>query len=90
MERFADFPYDIKNNHEVLNLTQPDIIKAVHTAYLDAGADLITTNTFNGTAISQAEFHMEEFVYEMNREAARLAREAIAEFEKTNPEQTDN
>ncbi len=90
MERFADFPYDIKNNHEVLNLTQPDIIKAVHTAYLEAGADLITTNTFNGTAISQAEFHMEEFVYEMNREAARLAREAIAEFEEANPELTQD
>ncbi len=80
MERFADFPYDIKNNHEVLNLTHPEIIKAVHTAYLEAGADLITTNTFNGTAISQAEFHMEHLVYEMNYEAARLAREAIAEF----------
>lgn len=87
-ERFADFPYDIKNNHEVLNLTRPDIIKAVHTAYLEAGADLITTNTFNGTSISQAEFHMEEFVYEMNREAARLAREAIAEFDADHPELT--
>lgn len=86
MERFADFPYDIKNNHEVLNLTQPDIIKAVHTAYLEAGADLITTNTFNGTSISQAEFHMEEYVYEMNREAARLAQEAIAEFSDAHPD----
>jgi len=90
MERFADFPYDIKNNHEVLNLTQPDIIKAVHTAYLDAGADLITTNTFNGTSISQAEFHMEEFVYEMNFHAARLAREAIAEFSEAHPELTQD
>jgi 5-methyltetrahydrofolate--homocysteine methyltransferase len=80
MERFADFPYDIKGNHEVLNLTQPDIIKAVHTAYLEAGADLITTNTFNGTAVSQAEYHMEHLVYEMNYHAARLAREAIAAF----------
>ena len=80
MERFADFPYDIKGNHEVLNLTQPEIIKAVHTAYLEAGADLITTNTFNGTAVSQAEYHMAHLVYEMNHEAARLAREAIAEF----------
>jgi 5-methyltetrahydrofolate--homocysteine methyltransferase len=88
MERFADFPYDIQNNNEVLNLTQPNIIKAVHTAYLDAGADLITTNTFNGTAIAQAEFHMAEYVYEMNREAARLAQEAIAEFTAANPELT--
>jgi len=85
MERFDDFPYDIKNNHEVLNLTHPEIIKAVHTAYLEAGADLITTNTFNGTAISQAEFHMEHLVYEMNYEAARLAREAIAEFGSDRP-----
>ncbi len=90
MERFADFPYDIKNNHEVLNLTQPDIIKAVHTAYLEAGADLITTNTFNGTSISQAEFHMEAYVYEMNYHAARLAREAIAEFSAANPELTQD
>ncbi|MFO7683252.1 MAG: homocysteine S-methyltransferase family protein, partial [Chloroflexota bacterium] len=80
MARFADFPYDIQGNHEVLNLTQPDIIKAVHTAYLEAGADLITTNTFNGTAISQAEYHMEHLIYEMNYHAARLAREAIDQF----------
>lgn len=52
----------------------------MHTAYLEAGADLITTNTFNGTAVSQAEYHMAHLVYEMNHEAARLAREAIAEF----------
>ncbi|MBE2220205.1 MAG: methionine synthase, partial [Anaerolineae bacterium] len=88
MARFADFPYDIKNNHEVLNLTQPDIIKAVHTAYLEAGADLITTNTFNGTAISQAEFHMEAYVYEMNFNAAKLAREAIEQFTIDNPQST--
>jgi 5-methyltetrahydrofolate--homocysteine methyltransferase len=79
-ERFADFPLDIKGNHELLNLTQPEIIKAVHTAYLEAGADIIETNTFNGTAISQAEYQMEHLVYEMNYHAARLAREAIDQF----------
>ena len=79
-ERFADHPMDIKGNNEVLNLTQPDIVHAIHTAYLEAGADIITTNTFNGTAVSQAEYQMQDFVYEMNLEAARIASKACKDF----------
>src|SRR5580765_6836673 len=65
---------DLKGNNDLLSLTQPEIIKAVHMAYLDAGADLIETNTFNSTTISQADYHLEHLAYELNREGARLAR----------------
>jgi 5-methyltetrahydrofolate--homocysteine methyltransferase len=54
-ERFAEWPHDLKGNNDLLSLTQPEIIKAIHTAYLEAGADIISTNTFNATAISQAD-----------------------------------
>lgn len=77
-ERFAAHPLDLQGNNEILNLTQPEIIKAIYTAYLQAGADIITTNTFNGTAISQADYQTEHLAYEVNYEAAKLAREAIA------------
>ena len=77
-EQFADHPYDVKGNNDLLNLTQPDIIRAIYTAYLEAGADIITTNTFNATAVSQADYHLSPHAYEMNRAAAALAREAIA------------
>jgi 5-methyltetrahydrofolate--homocysteine methyltransferase len=65
-ERFADWPHDLKGNNDLLSLTQPEIIKAIHTAYLEAGADIISTNTFNATAISQADYHMEDLAYELN------------------------
>ena len=78
-DRFADHPVDILGNNEVLNLTRPDIIKAIHLAYLEAGADIVETNTFNGTAVSQAEYKMEAHVYEMNLRAAEIAREACDE-----------
>ncbi len=79
-ERFANHPVDLKGNNEVLNLTRPDIIHAIHTAYLEAGADIVETNTFNGTAVSQAEYQMAEYAYEMNRAAAQIARQACDEF----------
>src|SRR5882762_9762533 len=66
---------DLKGNNDLLSLTQPEIIKAVHTAYLDAGADLIETNTFNSTTISQADYHLEHLAYELNRQGAAIARE---------------
>jgi len=66
---------DLKGNNDLLTLTQPDIIKAVHKAYLDAGADMVETNTFNATRISQADYHLEHLVVELNREGARIARE---------------
>ncbi|GIK55308.1 MAG: methionine synthase [Chloroflexota bacterium] len=79
-ERFANHPSDVKGNNEILNLTRPDIIHAIHTAYLEAGADIVETNTFNGNRFSQAEYQMAEYVYEINREAARIAREACDAF----------
>jgi 5-methyltetrahydrofolate--homocysteine methyltransferase len=78
-ERFADWPSDLKGNNDLLCLTQPKIIKDIHKAYLDAGADIVETNTFNATSISMADYGMEELVYEMNVAAAKLAREACDE-----------
>ena len=75
-ERFADWPSDLKGNNDLLCLTQPKIIKDIHSAYLEAGADILETNTFNATSISMADYNMEELVYEMNVAAAKLAREA--------------
>jgi 5-methyltetrahydrofolate--homocysteine methyltransferase len=78
---------DLKGNNDLLSLTQPDIIKAVHAAYLDAGADLLETNTFNSTTISQADYHLEHLAYELNREGARLARECCNAAEAKTPGQ---
>jgi 5-methyltetrahydrofolate--homocysteine methyltransferase len=77
---------DLKGNNDLLLLTQPDIIKAVHTQYLEAGADLLETNTFNATSISQADYHLEHLVYELNKEGARLARECCDAIEAKTPE----
>ncbi len=74
--RFANFGHDLKGNNDLLVLTQPKIVQAVHQAYLDAGAELIETNSFNATRISQADYHLEEATYELNVAAARLVREA--------------
>ena len=73
---FAGHGKDLRLNNEVLNLSQPHIIEEVHRAYLDAGADIIETNTFNGTAISQADYGTEALAYELNRAAAAIARGA--------------
>jgi len=78
---------DLKGNNDLLSLTQPEIIQAVHAAYLDAGADLIETNTFNSTTISQADYHLEHLAYELNREGARLARECCDTAESKTPDQ---
>ncbi|WP_417787852.1 methionine synthase [Stutzerimonas xanthomarina] len=75
-ERFADWPQDLKGNNDLLILTRPDAISAIEKAYFDAGADIVETNTFNATRVSQADYGMEELVYELNVEGARLAREA--------------
>ena len=85
-ERFKDWPSDIQGNNDLLVLTRPDVIKAVHLAYLDAGADILETNTFNATQLSQSDYGMEELVYELNVEAARLAREAADEKTAQEPE----
>lgn len=72
--RFADWPRDVRGNNDLLNLTRPDIVRAIHRDYLDAGADIVETNTFNSTSISLADYGMEDLAYELNREGARLAR----------------
>jgi 5-methyltetrahydrofolate--homocysteine methyltransferase len=84
--RFKSHPKDLKGNHEILNLTQPELIKEVHLAYFNAGADIVETNTFNGTRISQKEYGLEAYASEINLAAARIAREAVAEFQKSHPQ----
>src|SRR5580693_3943366 len=77
--RFADWRQDVRGNNDLLILTQPDAIRAIHRAYCKAGADLLSTNTFNSTRISQADYGMEELSAELNREGARLCREVADE-----------
>jgi 5-methyltetrahydrofolate--homocysteine methyltransferase len=77
---------DLKGNNDLLTLTQPDIIRGVHEAYLQAGADLVETNTFNSTRISQADYHLEHLAYELNREGAALARAACDTFTARTPD----
>lgn len=79
-ERFADWAHDLKGNNDLLVLTQPKIIQDIHEAYLDAGADIIETNSFNGTRVSMSDYHMEDLVPEINREAARLAKAACEKY----------
>lgn len=79
-ERFKDWPSDVKGNNDLLCLTQPHIIKAIHKEYLVAGADIIETNTFNAQRVSLADYGMESLAYELNVAAAKLAKEAVAEF----------
>ncbi len=75
-ERFRDFSRDLKGNNDLLVLTKPEVIRSIHLDYLRAGADIIETNTFNGTSIAQSDYGLQSIVYEMNRAAATLAREA--------------
>ena len=82
-ERFRDSPKDLKGNNDLLSLTRPDLISDIHTAYLEAGADLIETNTFSATTIAQADYGLEAAVYDINFESARLARAACTAFAKT-------
>ncbi len=85
-EQFKDFPHSLKGNNDLLSLTQPTAIKEVHAAYFEAGADIVETNTFSGTTIGMADYHLEEYVYELNYESAKIAREAADEFTAKNPE----
>lgn len=84
-ERFAGYHRDIKGNNDLLSITQPDIIKEIHKDYLEAGADIIETNTFSGTSIAQADYEMEEIAYELNLASGKVAREAVDEFMASNP-----
>jgi 5-methyltetrahydrofolate--homocysteine methyltransferase len=86
-KRFANWHKDLKGNNDLLSITQPQIIKAIHKEYLKAGADIIETNTFSGTSIAMADYDMQELAYELNYESAKIAKEAIEEFKKEFPEQ---
>ncbi len=85
-ERFKDFDRDLKGNNDLLVLTQPEIIRDIHSGYLEAGADIIGTNTFNAQAISQADYGLEDISHEMNVAAAKLAREAADDWEARTPD----
>lgn len=84
-ERFKDFPHPLKGNNDLLSLTQPQAIREVHRLYFEAGADIVETNTFSGTTIGMADYHLEDLVYELNYESAKLAREVADEFTKKDP-----
>lgn len=83
--RFKDWESDIQGNNDLLSLTQPEMIQAIHEEYLEAGADLIETNTFNAQRISMADYHMEELAFEINVEAAKLARAAADKYAAKTP-----
>ncbi|HTI58694.1 methionine synthase, partial [Mucilaginibacter sp.] len=84
-ERFKDHPTDLQGNNDLLNITRPDVIKAIHGEYLAAGADIIETNTFSTQVISLADYKMEELAYELSYEGARIAREAADEYTAKEP-----
>jgi 5-methyltetrahydrofolate--homocysteine methyltransferase len=84
-DRFADWPRDLRGHSDLLTLTQPRIIRAIHSAYLEAGADIIETNSFTSTSVSLADYGMADMVYDLNYAAARLARDAADEFEAREP-----
>lgn len=85
-ERFKDHPTPLQGNNDLLSITQPEAIKTIHAKYFEVGADIAETNSFSGTTIAMADYEMEDLVYELNYESARLAREVADEFTKANPE----
>lgn len=85
-ERFAEHPCDLQGNNDLLSITQPKIIGDIHRAYFEAGADIVETNTFNGTSIAMADYQMEDLVYELNKESARIAREVADDVTAQNPD----
>lgn len=84
-ERFKDWKVEVKNNSDLMNLTQPGIIEGIHREYLEAGADIIETNTFAATRIAQADFGLEDYAYEMNIEGTRIARKVADEYTAKDP-----
>ena len=81
-ERFKDYPHDLKGNNDLLSITQPEIIKGIHRAYFEAGADIVETNTFNANIISQADYHLQDLAYELNYQSAKIAKEVANEFNR--------
>lgn len=84
-ERFKDYPTSLKGNNDLLSLTQPKAIAEVHRKYYEAGADIVETNTFSGTTIGMADYNMQDLVYELNFESAKIAKQVAEEFTKANP-----
>lgn len=84
-ERFKDYPTSLQGNNDLLSITQPHAIKAVHAKYFEAGADIVETNTFSGTTIAMADYQMENLVYELNFQSAKIAREVADEFTAKEP-----
>ena len=84
-EKFKDHSHPLKGNNDVLSITRPDIIKDIHRQYLAAGADIIETNTFSGTTIAQADYHLQDAVYDLNFESAKIAKEVANEFTRQDP-----
>ncbi|UQB67698.1 homocysteine S-methyltransferase family protein [Epilithonimonas zeae] len=87
-ERFKDWKSPLKGNNDLLSLTQPEAIEEIHRKYLLAGADIIETNTFSGTTIAMADYHMEDLVYELNYESAKIAKKVCDEFTAQNPDKS--
>lgn len=85
-ERFKDWPSPVQGNNDMLSITQPKAIAEVHAKYFDAGADIVETNTFSGTTIAMADYGMQEFVYELNYESAKIAKQVAQEFTEKQPE----
>src|SRR5690606_17458235 len=79
-ERFKDWKHPLQGNNDLLSLTQPAAIAEIHRQYFAAGADIVETNTFSGTTIAMADYHMEKLVYELNYESARIAKKVAEEF----------
>ena len=84
-KQFKDFKVSVKGNNDMLSITQPEAIKTIHAKYLEAGADIIETNTFSSTTIAMADYEMEEYVYELNFQSAKIAKEVAKEFTAKNP-----
>ena len=85
-EKLKDHSHNLQGNNDLLSISRPDIIKAVHQAYFEAGADIVETNTFSSTSIAQADYGLEDWVYELNYQSAKIAKEVAEEFSRANPE----
>ena len=83
--RFQNHPFPLKGNNDLLSITRPEVIKDIHRQYFEAGADIVETNTFSGTTIAQADYHLEDVVYDINYYSAKIAREVADEFTAKEP-----
>lgn len=84
--RFANHPHPLKGNNDLLSITRPDVIREIHEQYLDAGSDILETNTFSGTSIAQADYSLQDLAYELNLRSAQIAKEAAVKFTSKNPD----